>query len=179
MQKLQYCYQAAVGCTLLALLSGGSWWWFGADNNWPGWVFCAAMVAALLLNMVSLTPLAQPSRLRWSVSDASSAPSFQQLADEYLQREQAVSLPTRHCYWVPARNTLIWYCAEPAQLGLAIGSNSWLGLICQLKLQYQCQRVEVLWRAAPAAVDMVAALQADIQFIDMIELNRLKYQILF
>lgn len=173
MQKLQYCYQAAVGCALLALLSGGSWWWFGADNNWPGWVFSAAMVAALLLNVLALTPLAQPSRLCWPADDASLAPSFQQLADEYLQREHAVSLPTSHCYWVPARNTLIWYCAEPAQLGSAIEISTWPGLMCQLKLQYQCQRVEVLWPAAPAAVNVVAALQADIQFIDMIELNRL------
>lgn len=164
MQKLQSCYQAAVVCSVLALVSGGSWLWLGnAAAPWSVWLFSLAFSAALVLNILTLGN-------EWSVVSAT-PPEFAQLAQAYLKRQQAVQLPTPHCYRSAAGRTLIWYCAEPSP---ALPVSTMPGLLCELKLHYQCERVEVLWPTPASDVNLLAILQADIRFIDLIELNRLK-----
>jgi hypothetical protein len=166
----QRCLLAvAVLCAVLAVcLGAGGYLLARQQGNTPLsdlllWGFVLAFGLAVLLNLLALPVGA-------SQQQGASVTSFAQLADAYIAQKQVIALPIRGCYRTVDDATLIYNLPQDCE-----PSASLLGQLCQLKLQYQCQRVEVISKQRWAHSQLLSAWQEDIHFIGYFELNRLKF----
>lgn len=170
MSKQRFCLAVAAGCAVLAVVAGAAGYLLARQQGSTPlsdlllWGFLFALGLAVLLNLLAL-PIGE---LR---QDEPPAPgSFNELADAYLAYKRVTALPVNGCYRSAAGETLIYRLPPDADPGIGL-----FGQLCQLKLQYQCQRVEVLSGQPAATMNVLAAWQEDIHFIGYFELNRLKF----
>lgn len=169
MSKQRYLLAVAVICAVIAVLLGAGGYLLARQHgNTPPvdlllWGCLFAFGLAVLLNLLALPDEANQQQ------DPTTS-SFAQLADAYIAHKQVIALPVHGCYRTVADATLIYKLPQDTEPSAGL-----LGQLCQLKLQYQCHRVEVLSKQPWVNIPVLAAWQDDIHFIGYFELNRLKF----
>lgn len=170
MLKQQYLVSFVAISALVAIASGGSGYWLARQQGTNPlsdllfWGFLFAFGLAVLLNLLAL-PV---HTLRDSEQAAT---DFTSQVDAYLAARQAVTLPVANCYHTFDQNTLIYRMPSNTE-----PSEELFAQLCQLKLHYQCQRVEILSQQQWHRFHAVAPWQGDINFIGIDDFNVMKHK---